>query len=103
HDRGREKLAHGSDRTQGVRPRPLVAAGLSTTAPHKAGFTAGSCGERPLSKRASDRASRKTEPTDATVGGVSVLVGVGRGLRVRGSRVRSRRLGSGSRTAGGWS
>ena len=28
------------------------------------------------------------EPTDATVGGVSVLVGVGRGLRVRASRVR---------------
>ena len=42
-----------------------------------------------------------SEPTDVSVGGVTVLVGVGTALRVRASRGRLRRLVSGSRTRGG--
>ena len=42
-----------------------------------------------------------SEATDATVGAVTARVGVGRARRVRASRARSRRLGSGSQTRGG--
>jgi hypothetical protein len=88
---------HTEDIIAGQNEDPQPSPSASVTTPANAPSSRLAQGSFRLQDHTSDQCPNLSESPAGTVGGVTGLVGVGRGLRVRASRVRSRPRLSGSR------